>query len=257
MSGMLSVLVAAMALQSSGGATATPQAAQASGAPASASDLISRMLGRYAQAQSVVGTIEMTQEAKGVVVTTDTELQFERPDKIYLRQVEHSSEGRSFLLTSDGTTFSYDRPPNHLGPTRYTEPTQTRYKKLDLGEMYTATRESIVDPNHMLNIAIGRTGDLKKFAAQLANFQIVGSQKVGDETIYEIVGKYALQLNAEASADFDMYISSSGDFRKLSVRQSYGVAKHPEIAPIPVTTTWISTLQVNAKPNPSLFKTVS
>ena len=242
-----------MALHSPGGTTPA-LALQSSGQPSSASDLISKMLSRYAGAKTVVGTIEMTQEAKGATVTTETELQYERPSKIYLRQAEHSSQGRSFLLTSDGRTFSYDPPPDApRGKARYTELTTNGYKQLDLKEIYTATRDSIVDPNHMLNIAIGRTGDLKKFIEQIANFHLAGSQKVGDEVIYEIIGKYSLQPGAEASGDFDMYISSDGDFRKLSVRQFFGVAKHPEIAPIAVTTTWVSTLQVNAKPNQALF----
>lgn len=249
------LVVAAIALVSAGGSKTPQNGVQTT----SASDLISKMLAHYTSAQTVVGRIEMTQEAKGVVVTTDTELQFQRPNLIYLRQTEHSSHGRTFLLTSDGKTFSYDRPPSPypLGPARYTEYTRTQYKVLDLGEMYTATLESIVDPNHMLNIAIGRKGDLEKFAAQLSSFHIAGSQKIGDDLVYEIVGKYALTYNATPSADFDMYVTADGDFKKFAVRQVYGVPNHPEMAPIPVTTTWVSTLQVGAKPDPSLFKTIS
>jgi len=243
---MITILVAAVTMQS-----------PANTAPGSASELISRMLARYDGAQCVVGTIAMSQEAKGAVVTTETDLQYQRPNKIYLRQEEHSSQGRSFLLTSDGKTFSYDSPPDYPGRhKRFEEFTYNQYKQLDLGEMYTATLNSIVDPNHLLNIAIGRKGDLERFAAQLSDYRLVASQKVGDEMIYEIIGKYALFPNSAPSADFDMYITSAGDFRKFSIRQLYGVPKHPEMAPIPVTTTWVSTLQINGKPNDSLFKVV-
>jgi hypothetical protein len=214
------------------------------------------MLAHYAGAKSLSGTIRMSQEAKGHMITTDTELQFTRPNKIYLKQSEHSSQGRTFLLTSDGKTFSYDKPAGQYGPPRFEEPTWTQYKTLDLGDIYTATLDSIVDPNHLLNVAIGRRGDLERFVSQLASYRIASFAKAGSDTLYQIVGKYSLGPKVDATADFEMEVTENGDFRKFMIRQLYGVPNHPEMPPIPVTTTWESTLHVDGSIDTSLFKTV-
>ncbi len=249
---MISLLVAAIVFQTPTGNSLSIQDAP----KVTAASLISAMFLRYTNAVSLVGTIQMVQEAKGQSVTTDTVLQYTRPNKIYLKQTEHSSEGRSFLLTSDGKTFSYDKPKNLHGPDRCVEYTRTQYQLLDLGDMYTATLNSIVDPSQILNVAIGRRPDLIKLTHQISGYQIVGNYKVGSDTIYQIAGRYSLEPNLPAAAEYQIDVSESGDFKRFVIKQMYGIPNHPEMPAIPVTTTWTSTLQVDGTPTESLYRTI-
>jgi len=244
-------------LQTPTGTSQTPVAGLQSTAPLKAGDLISKMFERYTNALTISGTIHMVQEALGKTVTADSELDYERPNKIYLRQEERGNEVRNFLLTSDGKTFSYDKPKFLHGPARCVEYTKTRTKVLDLGEMYTAAGDSVIDANQLLNVAIGRRVDLVNFTERLSSFRIAGSTKVGKETIYQVVGKYAFDPKLPAAADYVMEISEDGDFKRFVVKQLCAVPGHPDMAPIMVTMSWVGNLSLDTPPNPALFKTIN
>jgi hypothetical protein len=258
---MISLLIATIVLQTpntTGAPTVAPAPTQATqtSAPATPAGLISNMFAYYTSAVTLAGSIRMTQEAQGRAVVTDTDVQFVRPNRIYVRQSEHGGEGRSFLLTSDGQTFSYDKPKDIQGPARCVEYTRTAYQLLDLSDIYTATLNSIVDPSPILNVAIGRKPDLIRLTGQLLDYRIVGSYKDGSDTIYQIAGQYATAPNHPVAGKYQIDVSETGAFRRFVIKQYYAVPGHANMPPVEVTTTWVSTLQVDAKTNDSLFKTV-
>src|SRR4051794_29195289 len=77
---MLTGLIALAALAHGQGQVPNPQK------PLTANELISKMLKLYADAKTVSGTILMTQSAVGKQVQFQTQLQIERPSKIFLFQ---------------------------------------------------------------------------------------------------------------------------------------------------------------------------
>ena len=79
--------------------------------------LIEKMMNRYYSAQTLTGTIKLTVSTEAGSASLDTVLQYERPAKLYIRQqknVANPDPGQpsKWLVTSDGTSFSYDIP-NH------------------------------------------------------------------------------------------------------------------------------------------------
>ncbi len=129
--------VSLMLLMAQNAQTATQTAVPA--APkADAGVLISKAFARYDAAQTVSGTIRLIQEAKGISVQIDTELQYERPSKIYLRQVKGGSDPQQSLLVSDGIKFSFDKPLEALGPARFTEDVTQKGRQQSVGDLYAA-----------------------------------------------------------------------------------------------------------------------
>src|SRR4051812_37388578 len=75
-----------------------------------ASQLVSKMLRYYADAQSMTGTITYTATDGGGKVQMVTYLQYEKPSKLFIKQVKGGSQPMQWLVTSDGKLFSYDSP---------------------------------------------------------------------------------------------------------------------------------------------------
>lgn len=61
-----------------------------------AAQIMSKVFSRYADAQTAVGTVKMTQTALDVTLNIDTELQFDRPGKIYLHQTRNGTHARQW-----------------------------------------------------------------------------------------------------------------------------------------------------------------
>src|SRR5580693_1615024 len=82
--------------------------------PPSGGQVISTMLARYNGLTSLTGIIKLTVQAKAPTGTAsevvDTVLQYQIPNKLYVRQDRTAPHPQTWIVSSDGTRFSYNYP---------------------------------------------------------------------------------------------------------------------------------------------------
>jgi hypothetical protein len=220
----------------------------------SASQIMSKMFAHYADAKSAVGTVKMAQTADGVTVHTNTDLQFERPNLIFLHQARDGSRARQWFLTSDGREFSYDRPEDQVyGPDRFVEYVTQHNVTLTISEYLLASMKSMGDINPMLESAIASREWLKRLTGQWASLTYRGRSTVNGQEVDWISGKFRETAFAKASGEFEAFITDSGDFVRYVLHQQV-TFKRLRKEPINITTIWDADIKLNVKTDPSLYK---
>jgi hypothetical protein len=226
----------------------------------SPSKIMSRMFAHYAEANSVVGTIRMTQSAQGKAVHTQTELQFERPSKIFLRQVRDGLKGRQWLLTSDGNTFSYNRPDDEdYGRDRYVEYVTQHNKALTISEEMLAAYKSLGDVNPILESTVASKEWLTRLTQQWATLVYHGRATVNGKDVAEVTGEYRDTNLVKVSGTFSAYVTDEGELVRYQLKQimQVGNPTNPrETIPVEVVTTWDSDLKLNGRTDPTLYRVV-
>ncbi len=244
--------------------------AQESAPRVTAAELISKAFARYASADRIVGDIRLTQVAQNRSVNVDTQIQLEKPAKVFLFQRRGGSEPRERLVTSDGRTFSYDKPDKSLGRPRYTEDIHIFFankpKDLTIGDIYLAgvTREW-ADKGAMLDVIVARSEatekgkiypDLQYRLSQWPAFQLQGKVRIGNVDAWGISGSYRDDESKPVTGSFELYITDTGDIVRYVLRQQM---EFPNITKdiINVVSTWDIHVIVNGTTNAALFRVVN
>lgn len=238
-------------------------AQQNAGAPPSGADLISKMFAYYARATSLSGTITMTQKAQSTSVTLNTTIAYETPSKLYLKQVLNSSQPRTWMVTSDGTDFSYDYPNDRrfagskTEPGRLEEPVNFNGNSLNYQDIFRAALRSLGDLGIPELLAIGGRTNFSVIKGQIATIEYGGTSKIGGVTVVVLKGTWRSAPQAVPSAKYEMDITPEGELKRYSQDEIFGM-KTPSgtIPPQEILTTWDVDLKVDAKPDESLFKVV-
>ncbi|MEZ0325552.1 MAG: outer membrane lipoprotein carrier protein LolA [Fimbriimonas sp.] len=252
---MLTTLIAVVvAAQAQGGQV--PQAAPTE----TAVQIIEKVLAKYAGAKTISGTVTFKQSASGLTARGETQLQFEKPSKIYLKQIyQGASAGdrREMLLVSDGKVFSYDKPDGTFGRSRFTEFVTQHGTSQSIQDMYTVERGRLADRSPLVDVAIGRTQDLKELLAQWASMKVHSVAKVKDREIEAtaIVGDYRDNAEAAITGSFEVYVTK--DYELVRYVTKYMLRLPQSDKPIEVLTVWDSDLKVNAQVNPALFRVIN
>lgn len=227
-------------------------------------DLVSKMLARYHDAKTLSGTVLMTQSAAGRKVYTETSIQYEKPAKLYIKQVLKASEPRQWLVTSDGTNFSYDVPNdqrdnNWIKEARLVEMIGAGAAAPSLSEIYRAVTRSLGDRSAALDVAIGRLEDLKFLRGQWKTLDSGPQVEVEGEKLYSIQGLWREYGDAQIhSGTYQMFLNAEGDLRRYEVRVSMrlplgnGQVSEPQ----EILTSWDVRFKVNGSVVPELFKLV-
>lgn len=214
--------------------------------------LVSKMLARYSSAQTLVGTIVFVQSAAGASVTTTTHVQYEKPSKLYVRQVRASSDPAESSITCDGARFSYDVPKDVAATPgqRLIETVEQGGVRLDVKEIYAASGRSLIDRSAPLDIAISRLEDLKFLRNQWATVESLGKTEQDGEVRQMVGGQWREYGTAAVSGRYTMWIGPQGDLRQYEVRERLAVRDQ---AATEVVSSWQVKLTVNGKPDPALF----
>lgn len=251
-----------------------------------ASQLVSKMLQYYYEAQSLTGTITYTASDGQGQVQVVTTLQFERPSKLYMKQVKVGGQAHQWLVTSDGKQFSYDSPyglmgsePGKIGTpggrsrrlvesVKQPVPDQIvvdssgkRHLKmadLDVRQIYAITAATIGDRSVPLDIAIGRLEDLQHDKLEWMTLALNGKLTFNGAEGNLIEGQwrqYGDQVSDPAGApgDFKMLITDDGRLLSYLVHRKVGHNKTDERD---LTETWVVDLTPNGKTDESLFHVV-
>ena len=222
------------------------------------SEILSNMFAHYAAAKSAVGTVTMTQTANAVSIHTKTELQFDRPSQLYIRQVRDGSRSHQWLVTSNGKDWSYDRPDTQsggYGKSRYHEYVTQHGYTMNLADFLGASSKSLGDVNPMLISAISSKEWMKQLTGQWASLDNRGKTTLGDLSVVEITGQYRENPSMPASGTFEIYVTDAGDFVRYVVHQRLAFPKISQ-EPVDVTTIWDSTIKINVQTDPNLYRVV-
>lgn len=219
------------------------------------SQLVSAMLARYNGAQSMTGSITFTQSAGDSSGQIVTQLQFERPAKLYIRQEKKTANAQVRIITCDGKHFTYDKPNDGygFGSGRLIEPVKVGNLNLTLGEIYAiSAAKSIPDRSVPLDIAIGRKEDLEFIRSQWTNLRAGPSKEQGGEALSIVMGDWREYGSAPVTGRFQLSIGPSGDLRQYAIQETLVV----EGQQISVLSRWDVDLKVNGAPDQKLFKLV-
>lgn len=247
-----------------------------SAAPAkqTAAELVSKMLAYYQEANTISGTITLTASDGGGQRQLVTSLQYAKPSKLYIRQVKAGGTAMQWLVTSDGTEFSYDVPQDLPGYTfnehshRLVEPVlqltgeyvgKTPVKApYGVRQIYAAVAPSIGDRSVPLDVAIGRTEDLRHDNLTWMTVESGGKVTFNGAETNRVFGKW--RPYGEASTDtvnspgqYEMLIADDG---KLVRYSTFQFIRSPGGTDVTLQLTWDVNLTLNGKPDDSLFKVI-
>ena len=221
----------------------------------SAAGIMTKMFAHYADAKSVVGTIKMTLTAAGESLHTNTNVQFDRPSKIFLHQTRDGLHPREWLLVSDAKSFSYD-PPNEqskiFGQKRHVEYVTQHGTSQNLGDFLSAAAQSLGDINPMIEAMISSKVWLQKLTGQWATLVYRGKVTANGQECHAITGNYRDNVSAPPSGTFEAYVTEDGEFVKYVLHQRVSVANGVR-DPVDVTTTWDAVLKIDAPSDPALY----
>ena len=243
-------------------------------------EIIQKCLAKYAEANSGMGEFLMTQSASGKKITIKTELQFERPSKMYLHQSSESVAPNDWLIISDGVKFGYDVPGARTSNRRrlFEEiagtPAVTGEKKvLKIHSIYLAAKRSLGDvPNPFLEFVtqtVGEKQSLKGYLSRLKKIEQEPKEKelADGSTGYSISGSMWLgeqQKDGDGKpieqydsiARYEMQISKDFDLVSMKTIETMSIADKSTNLPteIIIVTTWTGKMQLNQSPGEAIFK---
>ncbi|MEA2553139.1 MAG: hypothetical protein QOJ65_1315 [Fimbriimonadaceae bacterium] len=232
--------------------------------------LVSKMFARYAKANTLVGKIEYTQTAEAQATQTGqqlknalhgtTDVQYERPSKLYVKQVFEGAPRPAYRIVSDGSRFVYNIPagstPTFLGSepsSELLEPVNQKGFALTIGEIYQVGALGLYMKPAPLDVAIANNGDLRLFQSQLATLEDKGEETIDGMHARLVGGEWRSYKEATPSGGYQMAISDTGDLLRHVLKEKIADPTG-QTAGVMVTTVWRVNLKVNATPDPALFK---
>lgn len=220
----------------------------------SPAQIISKMLARYAEAKTLTGTVVLTQAMGQQSGQLRSDLQIERPHKLFIRQVKSTNPKDVRIITADGNYMSYNPPqlPWDDPGKRLVESMKPNRSQLTLMDAYSAGTGGLLDRNATLDIVVGRRADLEYLRGTWATLEYAGTTEAESEKVHVIAGSWREYGNAAVTGRFLMWVTDSHDLRRYVVVENLLVGGQMQR----VESRWDVDIQVNAKVDDKLFKLV-
>ncbi len=226
-------------------------------APPNPGKIVSDMLMKYREAQTVVGHIALTVTESGASgkVNVMTNIQYAKPGKLYIKQSK-ANDPKARLVTSDGVHFSYDLPDNQglvLKEQRLIESIKNlRGEVQSIQDIYAAATASLFDRSAPLDIVMSRKEDLEYLNFQWATVQYRGKSEINGKQAHIIGGDWRPFGTSPVIGQYEFCISEEGDLLKFVQRTQYRVNGVTAVA------TYVYDVNVvrGAKPDEALFKVI-
>lgn len=223
--------------------------------------VVSKMLQRYASAESLSGKIvQEVADGAGKVKTT-TDVRFIRPNYVFIEQDNKGRNGLNRKLVSDDKKFMYTPPdstPVGVKPRQFLielrhlkNPANNVETVLYMGDMYNAAHVSLA-PSTILDLAIAFPKHLEDFARiNIATIQLAGMVDVQGKQAYRITGKWRPYVGQNTETGYyELLVSTSFDVLRFSLSETYSVQGRS----VKLTITETADLKVNAEVDRSIFK---
>lgn len=220
-----------------------------------ASALVSRMLAYYRDAKSLKGEIVLTQRAGQVAVVVETSVAYDEPSKLLIRQVRRSAANPgAWLVTSDGTNFSYDAPASvaKRPGERLIEKVSSGNRTFSVADIYATASNSLGDRSAALDIAIARSEDLRFLTGQWATLAYQEPREVAGVRVQVVGGDWREYSAAAVSGKYELWITLGGELKRVVQRET--IAPDPRLGAQTVVSTWDVDLERNPKLDPGTFK---
>ncbi|AIE87505.1 hypothetical protein [Fimbriimonas ginsengisoli] len=214
--------------------------------------LIGLAFKKYHDAQSLAGTIRLTQTAQSVTIVVDTQVAYDRPSKLLIRQQKGGSQPQNILSVSDGRYFWYDKPAGVYGPPRLQEPVSQHQTTQTLDQMYSAASRGLADRSAVLDIVFARNEDLKEVKSHWTNLHFNGTAQIRSREVQLIEGDYCAIPGEEPNGAFQLSITNTGDLMRYIVKERYAVPGQ-ESQTVEVTSTWDANLKVGGFNDPAIY----
>lgn len=215
-------------------------------------ELVGRMLTKYNSAETIQGTIDMTQVAQRAQVKFKTEVAIQSPTKIRLAQERIGSEPKKWLTVADGTKFAYDRPPGVFGKDRFLEQQSTEAGFVNVRDVYAIVAENYGDRSPVLDALVSRPDHLRNLRATWGpKFTLQGQTDWQGKKAHVIVGTFRLDWKENHSQHMEMVIDDEGNFCKYFTRVKLSVPNQRE--QVVIETTYVIDIKVNEPIPDSVF----
>lgn len=248
-------------------------------------DILAKVLQKYADSNSGVGEITMTQIAGTKKISVKTDLQYVRPSKLFIHQSSTNLPPNDWLVVSDGNNFGYDAPRAGDAPRkRLFEPVAvaelaTGTKKLLKNHaIYMAAKRSLGDTlNPFLEFTTQSAGDnqsLKGFMSRLIKinpaptdkdfegasvYDVSGIMGFGDPVLdqngQQMIDKSSGMAMFDGAGRFNIYITK--DFELVGMRTTETVQVNNAATNLPeqiiVITSWSGKVKLNETPADTIF----
>jgi outer membrane lipoprotein-sorting protein len=246
-------------------------AGQASQAPSQSVEtgaaLLSKMFSRYSKAKTLSSKILMTQTAMNKTLTFQSELCYQRPDKIFFVQKESDNPRYAPKLVSDGVKYYFSAPRNtdNHRISGFTESVHSKEGALTVPELWPNVLSSMEggDDSFALEAMISRNYSLRQIVTQMESFANKGKIQYGAQLVNDVEGKWRV-LNGGQTGTFSMYITDDGDLvrqqtdLRFQVSATFLINHHMPANAFPdgidVITTWEITTQLDQPVNDGLFR---
>ena len=232
----------------------SPQEGQGS---VNASLLVQKMIEHYNDADTMTGTILMTTKVADQSLSISTTMQFEKPSRIYVRQQKSIGDKRNWLIVSDGKRFAYDAPGLAAWEDpgkRLVEPVVFKGIVQKFRDIYAAGATGLGDRSTPLDIAIGRTEDLKYLRDQWKTVTFKGKSTYLGQEVNVVMGDWRPYGSADVQGQYRMLITPSGELKEFARSEVVKPAGAPEA--FNIVTTWAVNLKKNDRPDPNLWAIV-
>ncbi|MFI5386729.1 MAG: hypothetical protein ACHQ50_11490 [Fimbriimonadales bacterium] len=254
--------------------------------PNAASQLVTKMLKYYSDLPSLTGSIVLTASDGAGQAQLFTQVQFEKPSKLFIKQVKSGNQSTQWLVVSDGKNFSYDAPQNALGSAPgqigtpgsqnkrlYESVSQIefvkgadgkylrKYGNYDVQQIYSVGAATICDRSVPLDIAIGRHEDLQHDVLTWMTVSSNGKTTVNEVEANSIVGKWRPYGDAatdpnQAPGQYELVITDDGKLLRYTIVQNIRRSPPNQSDVVELRETWNVDLNPNGKPDESLFRVV-
>lgn len=176
-------------------------------------EMVSQCLAKYYNAASMSARVTQVVRDDAGEVKVVTDLQFKRPEKLYLKQTKTSVKGvSSFLYTSNGRVMTYNRPLEiQSGPKRFEEVAfHPDGRKFSVYECFVVARYSMFDDGQVFNLLIGSSETAKEFVQAFKTLKAEPDAEVDGKKVHVVSGIMLMRgASTNIEVPYKLYLSEN------------------------------------------------
>lgn len=197
------------------------QSATSPNAQEGVGQLVSRMLKVYADTRQLDGQIVLTASDGHGTTKMTTDVAYDAPSKILVRQVAVGSEGRTVIVISNGQKFVYTAPDYLHDTTLLEEPINLNGYIRQYREIFGVAGQSLIDRSVPLLILIAQPDDLKEVVKRFITVDDLGSSTINGRSCRLVGGTYREVVGGSTFSKYRMAIDEKAQLVQFALQQTY------------------------------------